>query len=344
MKCFSSRLLASSGLVLLFSLFVAFIGSPAIAHDLHADHEPGDSATRFEATTITALVQAFRASGDDQYLDRAQAIIEPLLKARADDADVLINAALVAQARHEFSIAADLTRKANAIRPNDNQAWLLLASIHLVRGESAEAGAACRRLRDIPLLVSLTCQARVALVENNASGTFDRFARFLDVTELTNHDGDLVAWSFSVAGDLANAIDEQAQAAEYYVRSLELAESAQVRSALVDVLIEQGTFEAAAKVIDAGAPALPLQVRRMIVSQALGVDVEHEIRHADHEFRHWIADQDWLHAREMARFYMDVLERPALARRLAHINLGLQREPEDLLLAHRAEGCSSCAQ
>ena len=49
----------------------------------------------------------------------------------------------------------------------------------------------------------------------------------------------------------------------------------------------------------------------------------------------WIAAEDWLHAREMARFYLDVVERPALARQLAEVNIKLQREPEDIRLFER---------
>jgi hypothetical protein len=49
----------------------------------------------------------------------------------------------------------------------------------------------------------------------------------------------------------------------------------------------------------------------------------------------WIARDDWLHAREMARFYFDVVDRPELARHLASINVSLQREPEDLRLEER---------
>ena len=46
----------------------------------------------------------------------------------------------------------------------------------------------------------------------------------------------------------------------------------------------------------------------------------------------------------MTRFYIDVLDRPDIAKRLARINLGLQREPEDLLLARRVDECLSCVR
>ena len=157
------RKLASPGVLLMFAMAVALASSPAFAHDLHDDYDDELAAARFETGDITALVSSFRKTGDDDYLDSARSIIEPLLETRPNDAGVLINAAMVAQARHEFSRATDLTQRALAIRPNDNQAWLLLASIHLVRGQRAAADAACQRLRNVPLLVTMTCQARVDL-------------------------------------------------------------------------------------------------------------------------------------------------------------------------------------
>ncbi len=55
----------------------------------------------------------------------------------------------------------------------------------------------------------------------------------------------------------------------------------------------------------------------------------------EQEFQVWIANEDWLHAREMARFYIDVFDEPVLARRLALINISLQQEPEDQRLERR---------
>ena len=133
MKHSSIRILTSPGVVLMFVMVAALVSSPAFAHDLHDEYDGKHTTAQFGSADITALLQAFRETGDDEYLDRAWALVEPRLKAGPDDAGILINAAMVAQARHEFSRAADLTQKAIAIRPNDNQAWLLLASIHLVR-------------------------------------------------------------------------------------------------------------------------------------------------------------------------------------------------------------------
>ncbi len=330
----TQRKFTSCWLLVACLILTSLAGRPILAHEIehHADEpEHWDSAT----TDVIALVRQFRQTGNDEFLDRAWKIVEPQLVAEPRNARLLIEAATIAQARHDFDRAVKLVKRSIALQPGNSQSWLLLASIHLVRGDSAAAGEACNRLRQVPVLVSSTCHARVALSSGNAVQAYAAFTKLLEIPAFAGQDDELRAWSLSVAGDLARAVDESARAIDFYTRSLEWMENTQVRSALVDVLIDQGELESASDIIRAGTSALPLEIRRMLVARRLGQDVTRDIHHTDHEFRHWIARNDWLHAREMARFYLDVLERPELAQRLATINVALQREPEDLLLASR---------
>ena len=128
----------------------------------HGEHR-GESDRSTELTEARALVLSFRESGDDRRLDEAWTLLEPSIESEIADTETLIIAAFVAQSRHEFTHALQLIRKALAINNNNDEGWLLLASIHLVRGESKPAAAACGRLRNVPPLVLLTCKARVAL-------------------------------------------------------------------------------------------------------------------------------------------------------------------------------------
>jgi hypothetical protein len=140
-----------------------------------------------------------------------------------------------------------------------------------------------------------------------------------------------------VAGDLAVAGRKPAQAKALFEQSLQLAERTQVRSALVDVLLSESDFVAASRALDGGSLALPLLVRRLIVAKELDLlhDVLPMLSRVRQEFDVWVANEDWLHAREMARFYIDVMNDPERARRLALINFELQREPEDQRLEKR---------
>ena len=133
------------------------------------------------------------------------------------------------------------------------------------------------------------------------------------------------------------AVEGSVQRELLYARSNILAERAQVRAALVDVLLSEAEYEIAWQELEDSSLALPLLVRRLIVAKRL--DRIHELQpmlsKVRQEFDVWIAKEDWLHAREMARFFIDVLDQPDLARRLALINIGLQQEPEDQRLERR---------
>lgn len=337
----------------LFGVIFATLGSPAYAHDPleddseqeqhhHKDHhdeysELNASNYRRDVAAARELVLAFRETGDDQSLDEAWELLEPAVKSATSDSESLVAAAFVAQSRHQFDYALRLINRSLAINTSNDEAWLLRASIHLVRGEADEASAACSQLRDVPPIVVLTCKARVALASGDHHVALLRLTAVLDIADAERLPADLLAWTFSVAGDLAVADGAAQQALELYRSSLGLAERTQVRAALVDVLLSEGDYDAARRSLESGTDALPLLVRQLIVAKKLDrlATVQPLVAKIQLEFEAWITDKDWLHAREMARFFLDVVERPDLARRLALINLELQQEPEDCLLERR---------
>ena len=330
---------STTALFLLLMLCASLAWSSTFAHEVgHA----APAAPLQQDREVRALITAFRETGDDQHLDAAWNRLQPLLAAEPD-ASTLVDAATVAQARHDFHLALELIDRALLIQPGYDQAWLLRASIQLVRGDVGKAEDACRRLRSVPLLVAMTCNARVAIVREQHAQALQKLTAVIDNIDTQAAEPRLLAWAFSTAGDAA-APHEAEQAAWFYQQSLELAENVQVRAALADVLLRAERFDKAGAVLSAGHGALPLHVRRLIVAVRTGQSdaLADEIARTDHEFQHWIMREDWAHAREMTRFYIDVVDRPGLARRLALINLDLQKEPEDLLLAARTDGCSSC--
>jgi Flp pilus assembly protein TadD len=321
------------------------IGGTTFAHDPLREDDEHDHDIAYYVTTssrpdiarVRSLVLSFRETGDDRELDEAWTILEPALEGLTDDPETLIAAAFVAQSRHDFRHALQLITRALSINANNDEGWLLLASIHLVRGEAEQAAQACARLRHVPLVSALTCHARVAVSNGDHALALARLQGVLRTVDTLDMPAALLAWSYNVAGDLAVAAGETKQALENYRQSLGLAESTQARAAMADVLLDDGNDRAAWEVLDAGAAALPLLVRRLIIAKRCGRlhELQPELAKVEREFDDWIAKEDWLHAREMTRFFIDVIERPVLARRLALINIGLQQEPEDLRLERR---------
>ncbi len=332
------RDILSATLTPLTVLAFLFDGSIASAHNVHSAPHEVPAAIHVESQLdVRHLIRLFRESGDDGHLDTAWALLEPQLHGQTPAPGVLVDAAMLAQSRHNFSLALELLDRALEQRPHMPQAWLLRATIELVRGNVHEALDACRQLRGSTALVAITCHARVAIARGDDERALKQMTAVLAHIDEAGTDADRLAWSLSVAGDAAAGHNPKL-AVSLYERSLELSESAQVRSALVDVLLQLDRLDDAGAALDRGSAALPLAVRRLIVSVRQGREdeVAADIGIADQRFRRWIAHEDWLHAREMARFYLDVLPRPALARRLAAKNLELQREPEDLRLARRS--------
>ena len=280
----------------------------------------------------------FRASGDERHLDIAWSQISPSLSDAADS-QVLIDAATIAQAQHRFDTALTLVDRALQQRPFDRQAWLLKASIDLVGARTDSAAEACAQLRNVATLVVVTCKARVAVASGRSASALRTLSALLRVIDTASLDPAVVAWTLSVAGDAA-APTAPRQAVQFYRESVMLSESTQVRAALVDVLLGLHDLAAAEDELAGAGGGLALEVRRLIVAVQgqRSIAVIDDIDRLDRQFRQWIAQKDFQHAREMARFYLDVIEQPALARQLAAINYEAQREVEDLRLIARTHG------
>ncbi|MEO1035318.1 MAG: hypothetical protein AAFX44_07155 [Pseudomonadota bacterium] len=321
-------------------LFIALMTESVAAH-VHHEHAGESSAE--SSTPVPALMADYQASGDDRPLERRwRSLRVDAVSDRAAPA-LLIEAAFVAQALHRFDDALEFARRAATQQPNNNQAWLLLASLHLVRGDNAASTDACRRLVDTAGLLQLTCMAAASI--GAADGVRYRAALdgWIDAFGINGFDPALQAWVLRVAGDHAAAAGD-INAAETYLRaSLERAEATQVRAALFDLLLAAGDVDAARAVLPATTDSLALRVRRLIVERKTCRPScsSSEARSLDREFRHWIEHGDFTHAREMARFYLDVNRQPELARYLALRNAETQREPEDRRLLIRTARSSS---
>ena len=206
----SVNALTGSTLVTLFAL--TLFASPVDAHDVdeHED-ESGHAAapvSNAEQDTPRSLLHTFRATGEDAHLDRAWSLVEARLHRGESSPELLIDAALVAQARHRFDTALELTRTALAKNRHDDQAWLLLASVHLVTGEPEFAKKACGEIDRAPWLVIVGCEARVAHASGEAARARPSFERLLAVTQESRIETGTLAWALSVAGDLAVATND----------------------------------------------------------------------------------------------------------------------------------------
>lgn len=243
--------------------------------------------------------------------------------------------AQVAQSAHDFAHALALTYLHLQSQPFDDRAWLQLAALHLIRGEHEEATKACAKIRQMPIVVMVTCNARIAHASGNSARFDGKLETLLAQSKTDSLTPALRAWTLSVAGDLALASGRDSAAEALYRRSLTNDDNPQVRASLADLLIEARSWKSAVALIGDAPASLTLHVQRLIVRRNLGLSTGKEQHRLHHQFQHWLAAGDYEHAREMARFYLDVADDRLLAREIAEINARLQHEPEDAKLLQR---------
>jgi len=310
------------------------LSTSAVAH-APVEHMASDFGVQMSETR--QLILSFRRTGNDDYLTRAWSLVQLDLVSNPS-IDTLMTAAIVAQSRHQFDTSRQFIGKVLSINPQHNEAQLLLASISLVSGRTQAAKVACSALQQVNLLLPITCHARVALASGHAHIAYPKLQRVISRID-TQASSATLAWAQSVAGDLAAHLGYTRKAIAHYRSSLELLDQVQVRAALADVLLESKQPDDVLEIIDHHDAALPLLVRRLIALAQIQRLAEsfHTVTLLDDAFTTWIDAEDWMHAREMARFYLDVIKRPELARLLALKNIEIQKEPEDFRLVQRTQ-------
>jgi predicted Zn-dependent protease len=103
----------------------------------------------FSATTVdqsAAMIQRYRETADGSYLAKAEALIDPLLKAEPANTAARRLAIELAMFRHEFPQVIEQSTRLVEGNPRDRAAWAMLGDALMERGEYDRAGAAYERL------------------------------------------------------------------------------------------------------------------------------------------------------------------------------------------------------
>jgi uncharacterized protein (TIGR02996 family) len=282
-----------------------------------------------------------RLSGDERELGTAQAWLQPWWQDPHAPAAALLLKATVLQARHQFDAAlAELDR----LPPRTQlppllaaQAELTRAAILQLRGRWTEARSHCQWLAAAPMaqVHGAACLAEL----DSLQGRTVAAAQALAALE-RRHDAPH-AWIALLRAEAAQR-DGRTTAGALYARALQLRGDVYVRAAYADWLLEAGQPAQAAAVVQTGQPEadLPdaLLLRLAIAWRRLG-DAGAGRATAALQERFAAAAQrgaDASHARERARFALDVLGDSGEALRQARLNWNLQCEPADALLLWRA--------
>lgn len=282
------------------------------------------------ATARTALDRA-RALGDPRELGVAQAALAPWWPRTDAPAEVVLLRARVLQARHDFAAAQaelqQLLARADLAPELRAQALLDAAAIHQLRAELPQSRALCEQLKPLAPLPAAACLAELDSLTGNAPAAAQALARL-------SPGRTVLPWLALMRAELAERMGDPA-ALGLYRQALAGADEVYTRAALADWLLAQGR-PAEALALTQGSEADALLLRHVIALRQLGRDAAAPTARLRDALAAADRREPAKHAREQARFALDVSGQPREALRLAQANWAWQREPADAVLLLRA--------
>lgn len=307
-------------------------------------------ATRADPTNLDAAKRAARATidagrdaGDSRMVGASLGILRPFLT--DPDSQTLYLAATARQYQHDFPGALKLLDQALLMDPGDVNARLSRATIQTVLGRYDLAEPDCHALPNAGG-IGLLCQATTLLMTAKAPAVAKRLALMVQHPELL--DPALQPWALGLLGELAELNNDNATARDYLQQVLVLdPKSIRDRLILADLLLQDGMADQVAPLLKDAPPTDGVLIRRVLAAQALNTDSARDRADLAKRFQLNLDLGLTAHAREEARYFLDIAKDPAMALQRAQVNWALQHEYEDarlLIDAAIAAGQVSAAQ
>ncbi len=215
--------------------------------------------------------------------------------------------------------------------PGNAQAWLTLATVAQVTGDTATARASCSKLTTlIAPPVHAACVAAIDGNSGSAKNAAASLARALQLSSGINRD--VRAWIVTLQAELAERAGQNLAAEKFYRQALALDKrDAYTVAAYADYLLDQNRAPEVLRLIPAETDTDILLLRRVIAATSLkraNASAMADKLAAGYDAARTRGDQ--LHLREEARFVLHVRRQPAEALKLARKNWQVQKEPADL--------------
>lgn len=297
--------------------------------------QPRDAATAL-ALSRSLLARA-RADGDARLAGQALGALGAWDGDAAAPAEVRLQRATLHQHLHDFDAAAAELEGMLAGAPQHAQAWLTLATVRRVQGRYEASDRACAALTD----AGQPLYARACLAENGAlRGHADDARRTLEqLLAAAPGQADWAAWIRTTLGELELRAGRTEAAIAHLRAALQAAPDPYARIALADALIEARRWAEARDLLAAAGDGDAVLLRRAIAARGLGAPDADVLRHslaARYAQATLRPEAQAVHARERARFALEVEGDAPRAVALARRNLQAQREAVDLVLLARA--------
>lgn len=299
-----------------------------------AVRDAGVAATPQARITLAQdAIRLTRQTSDPRHLGRAQAALAPWWGKPDAPVAVAVLQATVQQSRHEFAAARNVLAAALAREPNQAQGWLTLANLERIAGRYEAAQKACDHVAASgAALYAQACQ----LETRSMLGEHALARRGFSKLSAQFTDRETQAWSLSLLAESEERAGDDEQALKAYRQSLGLAEDAYTSLALADLFLRTARPAPAMAVLRNQPNSDAVLIRRAYAMKLLGdpswvalqLEISERFQALDRR-----GDDPGAHARERALAALWLEEDVAKGLKLAQLNLEIQKEPADWLIA-----------
>jgi hypothetical protein len=297
------------------------------------------------------FLELARSQGDARYAGQALGSLQAWPSTAKAPVEVLVMRASVEQYLHQFTTSEATLRLALAQQALHPQAWLTLASLQRLRGDYPAAAESCGRLS----LSGADFYARACRAETESLGPAQTAARTelqgLLLSREAGNSQSLRAWLLTSLALLEEMTGDDRGAELHYRAVLALADpqadsAGYARLAFVDLLLRLQRGQEVPALLGVLPRSDAVLLRLAIVQRQNQPPRQSKARQDSADATELVQRFAAIdaanttgtspHAREQARFALDVQAQPLRALTLAQRNVQTQREPEDLLLLARA--------
>jgi tetratricopeptide (TPR) repeat protein len=287
------------------------------------DRDAGKTAAR-------ALIAEGRLAGDSRLVGAAIGILRPFLD--APDAETLYLAATARQYQHDFTGAVAMLDQALMLDPRDANVLLTRATIRTVQGQFDMALDDCRRISALSRAdLGFLCQSTALLLTAQAPAVYARLAAILAQPGLL--DPALRPWAVGLMGEIAALQRDSATAQAHFSEVLAADPQAlRERLLLADLLLANGRGDEVLALLEPAPEVDGVLIRRVLAGSSGSTATAADRAELERRFRLNLDLGLTAHAREEARYFLQIAGDAPQALARALVNWDLQHEIEDAQL------------
>ncbi|MFA6902174.1 MAG: hypothetical protein WC236_03725 [Gallionellaceae bacterium] len=281
-------------------------------------------------TLAQRYYQLALADGDPRYIGYAQAALAPWWEMTEPPVAVLVQRAALRQYTHHFDSALADLKLATRLQPRHGPAWSLLAAIHMVQAEYATARENCEQLHGLASkLIVTACMATV----DSLSGKAQQARQTL----LAAHAANPAAppreklWVLTRLAEMSARLGRTKDADTFFRQALQLNIADNYLLAVYAEFLHDEQRYGEVIALLSGKERSDVLLMRLALAEQAGntpqAGKHREIIRARFDAARLRGDK--LHIQDEARFNLYLLNKPAVALKLAQENWQGQHEPGD---------------